>query len=127
MIALNKYPQVKKTLDEQYFLYWEDADWCASALQAGAKLLYVKDARVLHATSSSLGIRSASYAYYNIRNQLLFAKKWSSVGLVFVKCLWVGFKITGLSLKRPTTLPKTFWCILRGLADGLRGKKGALS
>ncbi|NBU34135.1 glycosyltransferase family 2 protein [bacterium] len=126
MIALNKYPQVKKTLDEQYFLYWEDADWCASALRAGANLLYVKDARVLHATSSSLGIRSASYAYYNIRNRLLFAKKWSSSKFVIFDCVWTGFKIIGLSLKLPTTTFKTIWYIKRALFDGVKGNTGPL-
>ncbi|NDG32676.1 hypothetical protein EB118_21705, partial [bacterium] len=101
-------------------------DWCASALRAGANLLYVKDARVLHATSSSLGIRSASYAYYNIRNRLLFAKKWSSSKFVIFDCVWTGFKIIGLSLKLPTTTFKTIWYIKRALFDGVKGNTGPL-
>ena len=113
-------------LNEEYFLYWEDADWCARMLKNDKQLLYVPSTFLLHHTSSSLGVRSPSYGYYNVRNRLLFAKKWSSSKLVVFGCTWTGFKIIGLSLKRPSTAFKTIWYIKRALFDGVKGNTGPL-
>ena len=119
-----------KSLDaklcEDYFLYWEDADWCARMLKSDKQLLYVPSTYLLHYTSSSLGVRSPSYGYYNVRNRLLFAKKWSGGKLVVFGCMWTGFKIIGLSLKRPSTTFKTIWYIKRAVFDGLKGNVGPL-
>jgi GT2 family glycosyltransferase len=114
-------------LSEDYFLYWEDADWCARMLQNGKKLLYVPQAKILHNTSSSLGVRSPSYSYYNLRNRLLFAKRWSSVARVVPSTALTAVKIFILSFKKPQTAPKTFWYILRAFWDGLTNKTGPLS
>jgi GT2 family glycosyltransferase len=114
-------------LSEDYFLYWEDADWCARMLQNKKKLLYVAETKILHKTSSSLGVRSPSYSYYNLRNRLLFARRWSSVAKVVPSTAITAAKIFILSLKKPLTTPKTFWYILRAFWDGLTNKTGPLS
>lgn len=126
MISL-KDTSIDLLLSEDYFLYWEDADWCARMLQNGKILLYVPDATVLHNTSSSLGVRSPSYSYYNLRNRLLFAKRWSSVVEVLPSTVLTATKIFILSFKKPATLPKTFWYIVRAFWDGLTNKTGPIS
>lgn len=40
-------------LDERFFLYCEDEDWCLRAKRAGYKVLYVAEATVVHAKSAS--------------------------------------------------------------------------
>jgi len=42
-------------LDESYFIYGEDADWCLRAKKVGYKLLYVPSAIVYHKVSVSSG------------------------------------------------------------------------
>ena len=64
--------------DDRYFLYWEDVDLSWRCLQAGGRLLVVREAAAIHdegGTSQAGGERSRSsvYYYYNIRNRLLFA------------------------------------------------------
>jgi len=36
------------TLDEGYYMYWEDADWCYRIQKAGWKVMYVPEARIVH-------------------------------------------------------------------------------
>ena len=64
-------------LDERYFAYYEDLDWCLRARQAGFRCLYVGAARASHvgsATSNRYTKRSQSALlnYYAARNLLLF-------------------------------------------------------
>lgn len=113
-------------LDESYFLYWEDTDWCAGALKAKKKLLYVPEVVLKHDVSSSLGILSGNYTYYNLRNRILFAKKWSSVFIALIQCLWISGKLYILCLKKPAKLPKIIYHSFRGIFNGLIGVKGAL-
>jgi len=42
-------------LDEHYFIYAEDADWCLRARAAGYRLLFVPTARLWHRVSASSG------------------------------------------------------------------------
>ena len=42
-------------LDERYFIYAEDADWCLRARAAGYELLFVPTARLWHRVSASSG------------------------------------------------------------------------
>lgn len=42
-------------LDESYYIYAEDADWCLRAREAGYRLLFVPTARLWHRVSASSG------------------------------------------------------------------------
>ncbi|MBI5284208.1 MAG: glycosyltransferase family 2 protein [Chloroflexi bacterium] len=57
------------TLDEGYFLYLEDVDWCWTARQRGIATWYAPDARVWHGVSRSVGsIDPRILRYYACRN-----------------------------------------------------------
>lgn len=66
--------------DDDYFLYWEDVDFCVSAQKVGGTLRLVETATAVHdvgATQSqhrSAG-KSPVYYYFNIRNRSVFARK----------------------------------------------------
>jgi GT2 family glycosyltransferase len=62
-------------LDERFFLYWEDVDWCLRAQNAGFKNLVVPSARIWHKISVSTGgMDSPLRAYHKTRSHLFFAK-----------------------------------------------------
>jgi GT2 family glycosyltransferase len=62
--------------DENYFLYFEDADLCWRMNQAGWKCLLVPAAKIRHTgTASTPGKLSIWRSYYYTRNRLLFFLK----------------------------------------------------
>jgi len=71
-------------LDERYFIYAEDADWCLRARAAGYKLLFVPTARLWHRVSaSSGGAINAWKVYQRLRaNVTLWARNAHGVARV---------------------------------------------
>jgi GT2 family glycosyltransferase len=58
-------------LDESYFIYGEDADWCVRAARAGFRLLYVPDAVLWHKLSVSTGGHLSWFKNWNkLKSQL---------------------------------------------------------
>src|SRR6185503_4507189 len=112
------------------FVYWEDTDWSARAISGGHTLLYVPSARLFHLVSSSLGVRSASYIYYNIRNHFIFIRhninglyKW----LARFSVLYIAFKyLLNISLRYKKDRAGCFKAVFYGLADGITKRSGKL-
>lgn len=61
-------------LPENYFLYWEEVDWCVTLNKLGFKMAFCEDAIVYHKEGASHG-KSELYYYLLIRNALIFMKK----------------------------------------------------
>lgn len=59
-------------MNEDYFLYYEELDWCARAKRAGFTVWYESASVVWHKESMSTGKASPLKAYYQIRNRLRF-------------------------------------------------------
>jgi GT2 family glycosyltransferase len=57
-------------LDESYFTYWEDVDWCARAAHAGWSTWFVPGARVWHDVTPDTGSRLDRVRVYDARNRL---------------------------------------------------------
>lgn len=64
-------------LDEEYFAYWEETDWCARAAEGGYKCYYVPAARIWHKAARSQA-PDAEYYYLFRRNAFLFLRKRKS-------------------------------------------------
>jgi hypothetical protein len=62
-------------LDEGYYLYGEDADWCLKARAAGFACLYAPKAVLRHRVSGSSGAASPFKAYHRTRAGMLLASR----------------------------------------------------
>lgn len=61
-------------LDERFFAYYEETEWCARARTAGFRVLVVPRARVLHKVKQGERSTSRTYLYLMARNRLLYLK-----------------------------------------------------
>ena len=64
-------------LDEDYFLYWEETDWCFRARAKGLRSYYVPGAKVWHKAARSLWAKNDFHYQYE-RNALMFVRKRGS-------------------------------------------------
>lgn len=64
--------------DESYFLYYEDADWCVRAKNAGVRLIFDPTIIIWHKNSESTGKPgSPIHVKYQNRNRLCFGMKYA--------------------------------------------------
>jgi GT2 family glycosyltransferase len=63
-------------LDERYFAYAEEADWCFKMRAQGFRLAYCPDAEVWHKEGRSIGLDSPLQDYYIERNALLLVRRF---------------------------------------------------
>ncbi|MBL8120139.1 MAG: glycosyltransferase family 2 protein [Anaerolineae bacterium] len=62
-------------LDDQFFMYYEETEWCVRAGRAGYKLAVVPMAMIWHRISIEERAVSPRTYYYMVRNRLLFLHK----------------------------------------------------
>jgi GT2 family glycosyltransferase len=62
-------------LDDDYFAYHEEIDWCYRGRKAGFNIRIVPTARVCHPDTRRRDENSPAVTYYTTRNRLLFARK----------------------------------------------------
>jgi len=113
-------------LDEKYFLYYEDADWCVRAKKAGFKIVFEPRAIVYHQESTVTKKGSPNYYYYFTRNRLYFIAKFFNP----LKALWLYFLETLRAIKNIVKLfnkseKEQSLAILQGMRDFVRGMFGA--
>lgn len=75
-------------LAEEYFLYFEDTDFCVRAKRAGIKIIYEPKAKLWHKVSSTTGgEESLITLYYGNRNRLYFNNKFNNKN----KLYWLSY------------------------------------
>lgn len=71
-------------LAEEYFLYFEDTDFCVRAKRAGIKIVYEPSAKLWHKISSTTGGETSLITlYYSNRNRLYFNNKFNKENRVY--------------------------------------------
>lgn len=61
-------------MSEDYFLYYEDTDYCKKIINKNYKLYVVTNAVMYHKESVSTDKKSRLYTYYFVRNRFIFIK-----------------------------------------------------
>jgi GT2 family glycosyltransferase len=81
-------------IDERYFYYWEETEWCMRARRAGWRILHVPAAKLWHKGVQRDYRPPASVTYYATRNRLLTLAKhhapltvWMGAGAQIVRTL----------------------------------------
>jgi GT2 family glycosyltransferase len=105
-------------MDPNYFLYFDDADFCLRAQRAGIRLVYSSDSKLSHKVSSIIGHRSDISVRYVTRNHVYFVlKNFRPLQVlyylpicqahIFVRCLLAKDKA------------KAFWIAQRAFWEGI--------
>jgi N-acetylglucosaminyl-diphospho-decaprenol L-rhamnosyltransferase len=83
-------------MDEGYFLYYEETDYCREAHKAGWECWYVPDARVLHIAGQSTGVTAADGftrripAYWFESRRRYYVKQHGRVYAALVDAAWLA-------------------------------------
>jgi len=111
-------------LDEEFFAYGEDADWCLRALAAGGALLHAPSAVARHRGGAAAGRRSPLQAYLLARSAVLLVRKRrgpAARALVFWPWMLLVRAPHEFLRALGTGRPAAAAAGLRGLWDGARG------
>lgn len=126
-------------MDEGYFLYFEEVDFCCRARAAGWSVWYVPESRVLHLEGASTGIRVTAKrraAYWYDSRRRFFVTHHGVGGLLLADLLWAAGRLAfllraalGLAKQGGHADPKGFmfdllWGDLRALLSG-RARAGS--
>ncbi len=101
-------------MDEDYFVYAEEADWCFRFWQAGWRCVFAPVGRIEHVEGGSLSTRQVSAKMYveKQKNLLIFHKKrlgpvrWAASKLLFTSSMvlrslaWVAIAMAGSETAR---------------------------
>jgi len=116
-------------MPEEYFLYFEDAEWCLRARRAGFLCAVVPRAKIAHKVSENAKEYSFSYVYYHYRNGLLFAKR-NAPFLIKIIAYKISFFNYLKELIKLIFMPsKRQWAkaAMKGIGDFWKGKTGKLA
>jgi GT2 family glycosyltransferase len=108
-------------MPENYFLYYEELDWCMQIRKAGFEIWYEPAARILHKESLSTGKESPLKMYFLTRNRIIFMIRnyhgyELAAFLVFFYLISFPKNLVQLLLGKEYSLLKTF---IKGASDPL--------
>jgi len=100
---------------DEYFVYWDDTDFCFRAMQANLKMLYAPKAHLFHKVSSLTGAESPFSTRFMTKNRIYFYRvnfgKFTGIIFAFLISIWIILKSVKLIFqpqKRNLTL-KSLW------------------
>lgn len=115
-------------MDEDYFLYYEDTDWCLRGKKVGYQCVLAPSAKIYHKVSQSVAkLSSLNYIYYHTRNGLRMAWRmngWPKRIVLLVWLSWLFFK----QLIKLVICYRKDWAraVIRGIWDFGRGRFGKI-
>jgi hypothetical protein len=103
-------------LDEQYFMYYEEVDFCLRANRAGWRCWYVPASRVVHLVGQSSGVtdekkpKKRRPAYWFASRRRYFLLHRGRIGTFLADTFWVighaAYKATVVARKKPANDPE---------------------
>lgn len=115
-------------LDERFFMYYEETEWCVRIARAGLKVAHVPQSRLLHKIPVADRVDRPYVAYYMTRNRLLFLRATRAPARAWLHATLLQDLRTCVSYTlRPKWRPRRQQrdAMLRGWGDFLRGRFGA--
>jgi len=117
-------------LDDDYYFYSEDLDFCLRAIEKGFNIIVVPESKIWHKIARGYGSSDdPRYLYYQIRNRLLLSKKHYGIlhqiyTIIFTAFVYVPYRIFRLFRKRKTM--RAFYYIMKAFGDYFIGKYGKM-
>lgn len=107
-------------LSSEYFLYWEETDWCARIKKESYTLMNVPTAKIWHKVDRE---PNNNNIYYMARNKFLFMKKNSNKiqmlsFLIYFLLFKLWFKLFSYTFYYKQ--PKMATCFFKGTKEGLK-------
>ena len=109
-------------MDESYFLYREETDWCLKMRKSGWKLVCCPAAEVWHKQGASIGYKSVLHDYYSVRNMLFLLHKHHPREFASAFFL-IAFRSTAAKIIRLQF--RRLWYVVKAFVDffvGIRGR-----
>ena len=104
---------------EDYFLYYEDAEFCMRLRAAGVRIRYVPESVIRHKVSSTVGKSSKLTIYYGTRNRLMLLSRFG-----FPKRAFAYVIATRILRMIVSFWHVAAWYVVPGIVDWLRGRSG---
>jgi N-acetylglucosaminyl-diphospho-decaprenol L-rhamnosyltransferase len=107
---------------DDYFLFWEDVEWCHRATAAGYALRVDPSVVVAHESTATIQRYVDVNMYYRVRNEAWFAlqtRDKDAQRRYIVRFLFVAGPHRMLSAARRVGLKGAYW-VFRGVVDGVR-------
>ena len=108
-------------MDESYFLYREETDWCLKLRRKGWKLVCCPVAEVWHKQGASIGYKSALHDYYSVRNMLFLLYKHHPKQFL-PAFFMIAFRSTAAKIARFQF--RRLWFVLKAFGDFFAGVRG---
>ena len=88
-------------IDERFYMYYEETEWCVRAARAGYRVIVVPQARIWHKISLEKRAASPTVHYYMTRNRLLFLRMTGANWRAFAHTLFLEYlrTLTSWSLR----------------------------
>ncbi|MFZ5519252.1 MAG: glycosyltransferase family 2 protein [Candidatus Zhuqueibacterota bacterium] len=82
-------------LDENFFIYGEDVDWCKRISDAGWEIFFYGDTQVIHYAGSSSSKKKIRFSLERLKSDLYFWKKHHSIleRALFISIIYLKFII----------------------------------
>ncbi|HEX7367607.1 MAG TPA: glycosyltransferase family 2 protein [Pelobium sp.] len=120
-------------MDESYFLYYEELDWCEKFKRIGKRIYFTGKTHVFHKESISVGKESPIKTYFITRNRMLFIRKNTSllntlifsVYYILIACpkMLFGYLLSGKKNLTTWVLKAVFWNLTHGKNSSTLGFK----
>lgn len=108
-------------IPENYFLFFEETEFCLKAAKAGFKLLGVYGSRVYHKGSSTISKYNGLSYYFLNRNRVIFIRRNANAMQKTIFTVYIFIEAIGRIVLRREPLS-----LLRNIAHGFKGNTEAI-
>jgi len=107
-----------KLMDNAFFVYYEDTDFCLRVRKAGYKIVYVPSAKAWHDGNTRQKGFTPFRAYHFIKSKILFMRKHSTNKFLFFSFFfffYTPYRLLIITIKNPSSILPYF----KGIKDGI--------